>query len=279
MRSRGLVVAIAVVLAVLAAVGVIVYTNNVKNTATTENTVEVVVSTQDIPPSTQLNPLIDQGVFATLRVPDNAVVDGAVQSLDQLRDQTTSAPIYTNEQIPFSRLATGESNNVGISPDHLAVGLELDGPASVNGYIQQGDNVVVYATFKKGTPVSKDELKVLLSSAQIQKFYDAVTAGTTTSLATQPAFIMPFDFTMTLVQSVKVLVVQNPPVDESTGRPSSGSSTLVLDLLPEDSRSLVFANEEASLYLGLLPPENKDGYQTGAVYGVPFAKVIGVNGT
>ncbi len=38
MRSRGLVVAIAVVLAVLAAVGVIVYTSNVKEKAVDENT-------------------------------------------------------------------------------------------------------------------------------------------------------------------------------------------------------------------------------------------------
>ena len=38
MRSRGLVVAIAVVLAVLAAVGVIVYTSNVRESAINENT-------------------------------------------------------------------------------------------------------------------------------------------------------------------------------------------------------------------------------------------------
>lgn len=279
MRSRGLVVAIAVVLAVLAAVGVIVYTNNVKDTVTTENTVEVVVSTQDIPPSTQLDPLREQGVFEFRRIPDNAVVEGAIQTFDQLAGQTTSAPIYANEQIPFSRLATGESNNLGITPGHVAVGLAVDGPQSVNGYVQQGDNIVVYATFSKGTPVTKAELKVLFSAAQIQKFYDAVTGATTTSLATQQVLIMPFDFTMTLVPSVKVLAILNPPVDQTSGRPTSGASSLVLDLLPTDSQGIVFANEQAKLWLGLLPPDNKDGYQTGAVYGVPFARVIGVNGT
>ena len=277
MRSRGLVVAIAVVLAVLAAVGVIVYTNNVKDTVTTENTVEVVISNQDIPPSTQLNPLLDQGVFDTIRVPDIAVVDGAVTNFDQLRDQTTSAPIYINEQIPFSRLATGESNNLGTSVGHVAVGLAIEGPQAVNGYIQQGDNIVVYATFSKGQPVTKADLKVLFSAAEIQKFYDSVTGVTTTSLATQKVLIMPFDFTMTLVQSVKVLAILNPPVDATTGRPTSGASSLVLDLLPTDSLSIVFANEKAKLWLGLLPPDNKDGYQTGAVIGPPFARVIGVN--
>ena len=48
MRSRGLVVAIAVVLAVLAAVGVIVYTSSVRDKAVDEHTTTVLASTQDI---------------------------------------------------------------------------------------------------------------------------------------------------------------------------------------------------------------------------------------
>ena len=44
MKSRGLVVAIAVVLAVLAAVGVIVYTSSVRENAITEGTTTVLVS-------------------------------------------------------------------------------------------------------------------------------------------------------------------------------------------------------------------------------------------
>ncbi|HEX2422404.1 MAG TPA: hypothetical protein VHN56_04540, partial [Actinomycetota bacterium] len=91
----------------------------------------------------------------------------------------------------------------------------------------------------------------------------------------------PFDFTMTLIQSVRVLSVTNPPADTSTGKPTSGSATFVLDLLPEDAQALVLANTDATeLWLGLLPPEQDGspakGYRLPATFGVPFAKITGV---
>ena len=92
---------------------------------------------------------------------------------------------------------------------------------------------------------------------------------------------MPFDFTLPLIKSVRVLAINNPPVDSSTGKPGNGGSTLVLDMLPADAQALVLANTDATqLWLGLLPP-NKDGsaatgYKSPATFGVPFAKVTGV---
>ena len=278
MRSRGLVVAIAVVLAVLAAVGVIVYTNGVKNNAVGETQTAVVVAKQDIAANTALDPLISQGVFETINVPNDAVVSGAVTDQSELQNQTTAAPIYANEQIPVNRLATGETNNLGISDGHVGLGLQIGGPQSVNGYIQPADQVVVYVTFNRGTVVSNQSLKQLLSPAQIQKFYDAVNQNgqSSSSLANSPALVLPFDITMTLVKSVKVLSIQNPPTDADTGRSTSGNSTLVLDAVPADAQELIFASSQGTLYLGLLPPKNKDGYNEPATIGVPLTKVLGV---
>ncbi len=93
---------------------------------------------------------------------------------------------------------------------------------------------------------------------------------------------MPFDFTFPLVQSVRVLAINNPAVDSTTGKPGSGTSTLVLDMLPTDAQALVLAGTDATqLWLGLLPPNSKDGspstgYNSAATFGVPFAKVTGV---
>jgi Flp pilus assembly protein CpaB len=277
MRSRGLVVAIAVVLAVLAAVGVIVYTSNVKKSVQSEDTTLVIVSKEDIPSGTQLNSLIDSDAFSQIRVPNDALVIDAVQSIDELRDQTTSAPVYANEQIPKSRLATGTSNNLNISEDHVGLGLSIDGQAAVNGAVQAGDHIVVYATFKKGTVVTKASLKTLLSGAQIQKFFSSLAATPTSGLAGLPAIIMPFDFTTALVPSVKVLAIQNPAVDQTTGRSESGTSTFILDLKPDDALNIVFGNNQASLYLGLLPPTNENGYSGPGTIGVPIGRVVGVS--
>ena len=104
MKSRGLVVAIAVVLAVLAAVGVIVYTSGVRENAITEGTTTVLVSTQDIQANTPLDPLISQGVFQTIQAPNDGVVPDAITDVSQLQGQTATAPIYQNEQIPLARV-------------------------------------------------------------------------------------------------------------------------------------------------------------------------------
>ena len=44
----------------------------------------------------------------------------------------------------------------------------------------------------------------------------------------------------------------------------------VLDMTPEDAQELVFATDTATLYMGLLPPENKDGYAQPGTIGVPL---------
>jgi Flp pilus assembly protein CpaB len=276
------VVAIAVVLAVLAAVGVIVYTNSVKNGGDTDK-IAVIVSTQNIDANTPLNPLLDSGAFESVNIPKDTLVDGAVTSESELRDQTTSAQIFANEQIPTSRLASGPTNPLGISPGHVGLGISVEGPQSVNGYIQNNSNVALYVTFPKGTSVTKQGLKQLLTPGQLQKFFTAVQSGAATTTGPANVFTMPVDFTMTLVPSVQVLAVSNPPVDSSTGKPGSGSATLVLDMLPTDAQSLVLANSDATqIWLGLLPPNDdgsaSKGYSLPAEFGVPFAKVIGVGG-
>jgi Flp pilus assembly protein CpaB len=275
MKSRGLVVAIAVVLAVLAAVGVIVYTSNVKSGVSDEQ-VAVVVSTVDIAPNTQLDALLQQNVFTQISVPQEAAVPNVVTSTEELVGRTTSAPIYQNEQIPLARLGEG-GDILGIEDGHIAIGLDVSGPAAVNGYIQQGRYIGIYATFSAGTPVLKADLKKLFSAAQIQKLYDQIQGtGTTTSLATSSVLLLPTDTTVTLFPAVKVLAIQNPSVDETSGRSSGGSSTMVLDLAPEDATDLVHALSISKLYMGLLPPDNDKGYVTPGSMGVTLAKVTGV---
>ncbi len=272
MRSRGLVVAIAVVLAVLAAVGVIVYTSGVRESATTENTKPVLVSTQDIQANTALDPLIEQNVFQIQNVPDGLVLAGAVTDVSELQGQTATAPIYQNEQIPIARISAGASNNLGIDPGNIGVGLLVDGPNSVNGYVQQGDNVTMYATFPQGTLITKSSLKQLLAAGGS---VGQVLGGTSTSGSGNVVQVQA-DFTITLIPSVEVLSVQNPATDPESGRATSGASTFVLNLTPTDAQELVFAIDHAKLYMGLLPPDNDKGYAVPGTVGVPVGKVVGL---
>jgi Flp pilus assembly protein CpaB len=254
MKSRGLVVGIAVVLAAAAAAFVLLYTNGVKQDAATGGSLStVVVSKQDIPANTQLNPLIDKGVFSQLKVPADAVVDGAVTDVNQLKGLTSTAPILANEQIPASRLDNGkaiEGGALGIGLGHVAVSVSVPAQAAVNGAISRGDYVTVYATF--------DNPKTVPGTTPSQQIQQA-----SKSNSTQGA--LP-TLTVTLIPAARVLDVVNPTVDDS-GRSTSSQVTLTLDLAPSDAQNLVYAQQTGTTWLGLLPPNDTNGHA------IPFSVI------
>jgi Flp pilus assembly protein CpaB len=263
MRSRGLVVALALLLAIGATAAVFLYVNGVRQDAKTGgDLVLVVVANQDIQANAELNPLIDAGAFTTAQVTPETLVDGAVTSEDQLRDQTTTFPILANEQIPLSRLSSGEAiqgGRFGISPGHVGTTVRVDGPPGVGGNLARGDNVVVYATFS-GVKVFKS-------------FKELVNQATNTSGSSAPTTNQALPaLTVTLIPTVTVLDVENP-AQTAEGKNSEGQVTLTLDLLPEDSANLVYAAEQGSLWFGLLPP-GEDGVQLPAA-ALPIDKVLG----
>lgn len=259
MRSRGLVVALALLLAIGATVAVFLYVNGVRKDALGGGSAaHVIVSTQDIAANTDLNPLIAQGgVFVEKTIPQGALVADAVTTETELQNQTTTVPILANEQIPTSRLSGGVQATggvLGICPDCVALALRVDGPPGVAGHIQRGDSVTLYATF--------DELVTFRSAKDlitaIQKGAQSLLSGGQAGRALQGvasnvvAGLPPF--TMTVAPTLKVLDVENPPAD-AEGRTSNGNVTLTLDVPATDAQFLVFAQNKGTLYFGLLPPK------------------------
>ena len=275
MRSRGLVVAIAVVLAIVAAAAVILYTNGVKSDAVTGGALSVVVvSKQDIAANTNLTPLVQEGAFSELQVPTDAVVDGAVTDVSQLRGQTTTAPVLANEQIPAGRLSSGEApkgGSLGITEGNVGLPIVLEGGPAGYGLIQRGDNVAVYATFRAGELVSKGALRQILSPAQLDKLLsnpDVV----------GPIVPIPFKFTATIVRSTRVLNIVNP-VEVEGSKLSETDIPVTLDLSPADAEAVSYALVSADMVnLGLLPPENADGYSVEASLGVAYEELVGAKG-
>jgi Flp pilus assembly protein CpaB len=260
MRSRGLVVAIAIVLAVAAAAAVVLYTQGVKEEAEEGGALTtVLVSTQEIPANQRLDPLIEDGLFTEIDVPANALVGGAVTDLSQLEGATTTTPILENEQISISRLSTAETNLniVGVTEGHVGLAVELPSPQGGIGNIQPGDNVQVFATYNG----------VSLIPGNLRQYLTQATQPTNTGKRDVP------DFTVTLIPTARVLRIQNPEVDSESGRSDSSRIQITLDLLPEDAQNLVFAQENARVWLGLLPP-GEDGTQPPASF-VPIELVIG----
>ncbi|MEA2581756.1 MAG: Flp pilus assembly protein RcpC/CpaB [Actinomycetota bacterium] len=250
MRSRGLVVGIALVLAIVAAAAVILYTQKVKEDAAQGGSlVDVVVATQDIPANTALNTL-PATAFTTAHVPTAVVVAGAVTDPAQLQGQITSGLILANEQIPLSRLSNGSTegvSSIGVSQGNVGVTVKLEGDAGGDGVIHAGDNIVVYANYTGASVISGSGLKPVIQGKPLPPNASSQTVPVPT-------------FTAAIIPSVKVLRVQNPAPDANGVIDTGASIILTLDLTPQDAENLVFAQENASVWVGLLHPGD-DGTQ------------------
>ena len=268
MRSRGLVVAIAVVLAVLAAVGVIVYTSSVREKAVDENTTPVLASTQDIQANTPLDPLIAQGVFQTIQVQNTGVVPDAVTDVSQLQGQTATAPIYQNEQFPLARISRPGEHPGDRSRQHRdrARGARSSGRQRFRPAGELRDDL---CDVPAGNGGRSEELQVPAGTAaaghhehgRIGNAKPSLCRRTSRSRSSRP-------WRSSLCRS---------PCGFLHGRTAQGASSYILNMTPEDAQELVFATGSSTLYLGLLPPDNTDGYAQPGTIGVPLGKVIGVN--
>src|SRR5688572_10617909 len=228
MRSRGLVIAVAFLLAMSATFVVYLYMRGVEERSTGGSMVGVVVSDQDIPAGTQLDKLIAEDHFSTLRVPEDAVVRGAVTSIQQLNGRETSAPVLAGEQISTTRLRGSEQlpgGNLGIPNGFQALTLPLDAPRLAGGAIQQGDHITIYGTF----------------------------TNIASSGGNAPAA------TVTLVPDVEVLEVTSAEV---TGEQTQTTEMITLAVKAKDAQKVVFAQEQGSVWMTLLPP-NENGVDSG----------------
>ncbi|HJU57565.1 MAG TPA: Flp pilus assembly protein CpaB [Actinomycetota bacterium] len=240
MKGRGLVVVLALILATVATAGVFLYARGLEGKAEAGGTmVAVVVSKVDIPARTDLDQLIKNEQFRSLEVPQDAVVGGAVTSVDQLRGKSNAVPILAGEQIPSARISGEVPGGALAIPEGMeAITVSLDASRAVAGAIQTGDNVSIYSTFKG---VSVDD------------------PGTTTVVG-RPS--QSEATTVVLVPTVQVLAVFRPVSatafngDEAAqSEQLPGSVVITMALTPDDAQRFVFALENGTTWLGLLPPD------------------------
>jgi Flp pilus assembly protein CpaB len=242
MKMRGLSVAVALVLAVGATLGVFLYVQGVKKEAKTPtaNAVSVVVSKKDIPAGTKLDALITAGDFTTLSVSKDALVQGAVTSLSQLQGRTTNAFVLHGEQISTVRLQgtnTRTGGTLGLSEGYQAITIALDTPRAGGGIVAADDHITIYATLDS-VSIIRGNLQAFLKGKQVDNTKQDIG-----------------DFTIVVVPDVRVLRVSS--TGTGVAAPTKGDIQLTLELLPEDTQKLVFAQEHGKIWLSLLAPGEK----------------------
>jgi Flp pilus assembly protein CpaB len=251
MRSRSLVVVLALILATVATAAVFLYARGVREEARTGGALTtVIVSRVDIPANTDLNRLIAEGQFTTKEIPTDAVVEGAVTSVSQLRNKRNNAFILAGEQIPLSRVegARVPGGVLSIPEGHQALTVSLGAPRAIGAALAGGDNVTVFATF---TDVVVEERR---------RGQEAPAPGTTAQQREEEERAQAA--TVVLVPQVEVLRVFVPT--RGTGVIGDGGETapdptgdvqVTLAFLPEEAQRFVFALEQGTVYLSLLPPD------------------------
>lgn len=241
MRSRGLVVVLALILATVATAGVFLYTRGVKQDARTGGELtSVIVSKVDIAANTDLNTLISQDQFTAVEVRSDTLVEGAVTDIAQLRNRRNNVFIVRGEQIPVSRVegAKVPGGVLSIPDGHQAMTVQLGSPRAVGAALAGGDNVTVYATFDDVVVKQRGGNQATPTLGQQQ--------GTSV--------------TTVLVPQVEVLRVVIPQTNAVTGDEDSqpdptASLNVTLAFLPDEAQMFVFALERGSVYLSLLPPD------------------------
>jgi pilus assembly protein CpaB len=221
MRTRGMAVFLAVLLAAGATAAVFLYVRSVRDEAkstTFAEGVEVIVAKQDIRGGTNLDNLISAGGFERKSFPRDLVVAGAVTDLAQLQHRTTSAFIAAGEQMTTARLSGSETPTGGvlnIPPGYTAVTLQMDSERNVAGFVSQGDHIQVFAALSPS--------------------------------GTQGAV------TVTVVPDVEVLRIGGRSSEDTSS--SSGDGALItLALLPKDAARVIEARETGNVWFSLLPP-------------------------
>lgn len=265
MRSRGLVVMLALVLATLATAGVFLYSRGVKEDARQGGDLAtVVVSTVDISANTDLNDLIRDEMFTTTDVPRDALIDDPITQVSQLRNLRNSVYIFAGEQIPLARVQGGEvpGGLLSIPEGHQAMTVALEAPRAISGALAGGDNVAIYATFNDVEITLIEGAGTGAGTSFLKSVQAAIRAAQAAQASNGSLDIPKFDTTTVLSPQVEVLRVTRPTTAGVTGeeepdQDANANLMVTLAFEPEEAQQFVFALELGQVYLSLIPPDEE----------------------
>ena len=141
-------IVIALILAVVAAGLVIMYTSNVKHNADQSiKTTTVVVAKGDIVAGTPLNTLVDGGAFTTRQVATKDVVPGAFTSISSLNTSLATATNITAGAQVTPAMFSDSKDTAIVNQIHgtmRAVQLAFNANRVLGGTLKAGDHVDIY---------------------------------------------------------------------------------------------------------------------------------------
>jgi pilus assembly protein CpaB len=247
MHSRVLAILIAVVLALVATAAMIVYVSGADRRAISgQQPVYVLRAKKTIPAGMSGVDAQNGDLIERVAVPRDSVVRGGVRSLEQLKNRYAAVDIAAGEQLLLERWVGAEDvagrRLLQIPEDHQALSLALDLSRQVAGFVTPGDKVGLVLSLKR-TDANGNSV----------------------------------DKTQFLLQNVQVLAVGATALANSSSQGSGGRvnqrgsqnlTAVTLAVRKQDVERVVYAAENGSIYLTLMPPN-----------AVPQPKTKGIDGS
>lgn len=235
MQSRVLAILVAVVLALVATAALVVYVNGADRRAVSGQEPRMVwVAAQLIKAGTSGQTARNTGLIKQVPVPNKNVVAGAVLSMPQIENRYAAVDIVAGEQLLLKRWVGAEDvagrRLLQIEPGHQALAIEMDMVRQVAGFVTPGDKVSLVLSMKRPAPGGDlERSQFLLQNVQ-------VLAVGATALANSAA--------------------QGGGSRVNQGRGEVAAVTLSIP--DERVEQVVYAAENGSIYMTLLPPDAKD---------------------
>jgi pilus assembly protein CpaB len=235
MQSRVLAILVAVVLALVATAALVVYVNGADRRAVSGQEPRMVwVAAQLIKAGTSGQTARNTGLIKQVPVPNKNVVAGAVLSMPQIENRYAAVDIVAGEQLLLRRWVGAEDvagrRLLQIEPGHQALAIEMDMVRQVAGFVTPGDKVSLVLSMKRPAPGGDlERSQFLLQNVQ-------VLAVGATALANSAA--------------------QGGGSRVNQGRGEVAAVTLSIP--DERVEQVVYAAENGSIYMTLLPPDAKD---------------------
>jgi len=231
LNRRGVALILAILLAAGGSALLFDYVRGIEDRALAgTDPLEVLVAKTRIPAGTTVAQASANGWFEKRKLPEVAVLDGAIGSVAAIKGEAAIVDVLEGEQILGARFASpSEARGLLPIPDgRQAMTVDAALPPSVAGYIEAGDHVSVIAKVDDPKPRTKFVLQDVQVLTVGRRSADGNDAGTRKGLA----------------------------ADEERG-------LYTLAVTPAEAEKLAFAVMQGEIYFTLLPPGQKPSGTTG----------------
>lgn len=220
-------ITLGIVAAVLAAIVLLVYLNQYRNSVNNGNqTVSVLVAKSLIQKGTPGNVVGTTGLYVLSRIPKKQVKTGAFVDPKTLTGKVAAVDIYPDQQITSADFVAGSATALtqNLASDQRALVIPLDSPAEVGGQIAAGNHVDVWVAFNAqgANGVSRPLVREVL-----QDVYVMGTNGTNVTLRATAKVAGELIYA---TQNAKIWLVLRPAVGSTTTKPPAITANDLLGL-------------------------------------------------